>query len=275
MDWEIYDLDADEIVIRRPLFARPWGDAHSSKPMPRAAGSVNRARRCEHVQELKRFCEDNKTAVPAAGQRTLRQHASCDGHTRNLREAASGSSLRGERDRKHSRPRLRLRTVLSSERSPDGRRRFQALKSPRNLSSTSLHRPGSSCQSPLSAGADRVNSIGRKDLDCECYYPGVTVLPLVRNSLVSVWELPSTMPLPVEESLSSWGSVGSLIRSRRVPRKAVLNTIARKGRRILQLSRRWMSKTFRRCRFLSTPGMEDGRRTTRLRMARGLFESRP
>lgn len=273
MDWEILDLDGDEIVIRRPQTAKPWGEAPSSKRMPRAAGSVNRARRCEQVQELIRFCEDQDTDTPSPRRDTVKQHVSCYGSSRKIREMASVPNLRGAiGDQKHPKPKLRLRAVLSRERSPEGGR-LQRLQRPTvNDSTVSLRMLGSPRASISSPVADRSSSVGGRGIDCECYYPGVAVLPSVRNSMVSLWRFPSTISPPVEESSSSWGLVGSLIGSRR---KATLRRISRRGIALLKLIRRWMLEALSLLGDLLTPGPREKGQKMRLQIAQALLHGRP
>lgn len=269
MDWEIFDLDGDEIVIRKSQTAWPWGELPSSKRLPRSAGSVNRARRCEQVQELIRFCEDQDTTPSSSRRNTVKQDASCDEISRDIRAMASVPNLRGATGgQKHSKPKLRLRAVLSRERSPEGGR-FQMLQCPifKN-STTSLHMatsPKGSLSSPI---AGRSSSVGGKGVDCECYYPGVAMLPSVRNSMVSFWRFPSTISPSVEESAFSWGSVGSLIGSRR---KAMMGRIKRTGIALLKLVRRWTLRALSLLRDLLTPGPREEEQRMRLHMAQALL----
>ncbi|KAL1955582.1 hypothetical protein VTO42DRAFT_8385 [Malbranchea cinnamomea] len=189
MDWEIYDLDGDEIVIRRPRIVRPWRDPPSSKPMPRTAGSITRPRRCEQVRELIRLCGDHEAPSSNPSERTLKAYASYDGFTRKLKEKASKASLRGESGgRRPSKPKLRLQTVLNM-RSSEERSGTQTSSNSRSDSLTSFGVCSNGSQrSLLSADKRTPENQNGNGIDYECYSPGVAVLSSLRNSLDSVEE---------------------------------------------------------------------------------------
>jgi hypothetical protein len=119
MDWEIYDLDSEDVVLRpfspgvKPKV--PWKEAQSLiKHMPRSAGSVNRPGRCQYVMEIVRFCHEYDTVLQWPDRLASDQTTSASNNERQprqLKTRRSSSSLHRDaavRKVKPQKPQLRL-----------------------------------------------------------------------------------------------------------------------------------------------------------------------
>lgn len=188
----MYDLDGEDVVIRPLLRAASRSKsrkvAQSTKPMPRSAGSVNRPTRCEYVMGLIQFCHDHDAVLQCANQ-----FARCPPTSDGLSPQSCRSSLRHKTPSRSNR--RKSKRHKSKERPPvTPTKKVTNGKSTTPRQSPGQEDPDPSPPSiftshglqrlPLSAGGSTAEGDNGKDVDCECHYPGVSVLPGAEKSSV-------------------------------------------------------------------------------------------
>ena len=200
MDWEMYDLDGEDVVIRplsrttsrskpRKRSPRPLPPAPPTKPMPRSAGSVSRPTRCEYVMEVIQFCHDHDAGLECPSQLGGRPPRSPDRHTKAWRLRSSRSTpdhkMTGRPGQQQSKRRKSKDQQLSvPKKAANGRSASLPSASVDEPSGTSIFDSSSLQRLPLSTDGSSANS-GDGKVDCECHYPGVSVLPGAQKSTVS------------------------------------------------------------------------------------------